>query len=58
MLYIKLRETKHIILCYQTFCPLRSPRPLGWTQNVMFFFSESNQVAYQINGMKHKTACK
>ena len=27
---------------------LHTPRPLGWGQKVIFFFSKSGHVAYQI----------
>ena len=50
MLHIKLKGFEHRAPWKQTSCHYTHQRPLGWGQKViLFFFSKSGHVAYQIN---------
>ena len=47
-MYFKLKLPTLAATWEQIFCPQTHQRSLGWGQKVIFFFSKSGHVAYQI----------
>ena len=54
IMHIQLKPTMHAATLLQIFCPQTYPQPRGLGQNVKTFLSESNHVAYTIEGVEHR----
>ena len=55
--FVKILELlgDRLEVCVSVFCPHIHIQPLGWSQKVKTFFSESSHVAYLIKGNGVKT---